>query len=453
MLLILNWLPPAQATVRITLAHLAVLVDIAIRRDLPWWRRIATGLVIGAMLVPLGALAYLLVRPVGERMRQRIRCRDAVLAARGRPATSGWRHTLTPVGSVAGVTIALVASVMASAVAAPSSPFAGEDYGVTVLKLPTAWRTSTGRGVTVAVVDSGVDATNTVLAPRLVPGHDFADGTGSTKDGEGHGTHVAGIVAQTAPEARIMPVKVLNSAGHGSIPTIAAGVRWAADHAADVINLSIDESGLLAQIQEEGSLNGAVAYANAKGAVVVTAAGNDHHQNLQVYKRGVPAITVAAVDQNLQPAPFTNWGGTAEVAAPGVHIWSTAPWYPTTLFPLGTDGTGWLSGTSMATPFVSGIAALLRADGATAAATQAALLKTAEPVEGATVLGHGVVNAAAALTYAKAHPHPQVAADFAPAWFRWTRLTLLATVVVKYTWALIQMVRRRWAARPFPQVC
>jgi subtilisin family serine protease len=250
-----------------------------------------------------------------------------------------------------------------------------------------------------------------------------------------------------------MPVKVLNSAGHGSIPTIAAGVRWAADHAASVINLSIDESGLLAQIQEEGSLNGAVAYANAKGAVVVTAAGNDHHQNLQVYKRGVPAITVAAVDQSLQPAPFTNWGGTAEVAAPGVHIWSTAPWYPTTLFPLGTDGTGWLSGTSMATPFVSGIAALLRADGATAAATQAALLKTAEPVEGATVLGHGVVNAAAALTYAKAHPHPQVAADFAPAWFRWTRLTLLATVVVKYTWALIQMVRRRWAARPFPQVC
>ena len=70
------------------------------------------------------------------------------------------------------------------------------------------------------------------------------------------------------------------------------------------------------------------------------------------------------------------------------------------------------------------------------------------------MLGHGVVNAAAALTYAKAHPHPQVAADFAPAWFRWTRLTLLATVVVKYTWVLIQMVRRRrWAARPFPQVC
>ena len=76
-----------------------------------------------------------------------------------------------------------------------------------------------------------------------------------------------------------------------------------------------------------------------------------------------------------------------------------------------------------------------------------------EPVEGTTMLGHGVVNAAAALPYAKAHPHPQVAADFAPAWFRWTRLTLLAAVVVKYTWALIQMVRRRWPARPFPQVC
>jgi subtilisin family serine protease len=123
------------------------------------------------------------------------------------------------------------------------------------------------------------------------------------------------------------------------ITTIAAGVRWAADHGAAVVNLSIDQAGLLAQVQKEGTLNEAAKYAFAKGAFVVGAAGNEH-QHLQVYKSGVPVITVAAVDESRHPAAFTNWGGPAEVAAPGVGIWSTAPSYPTTLFPNGTDGTG-----------------------------------------------------------------------------------------------------------------
>ena len=336
MFLMMTRLPPAFAAVTIALAHLAVLVDIAIRRDLPWARRLVTGVIVGALL-PLGALAYLLVRPVGDRMRQRIASRRAALAAKRVPAASGWRRTLMRAGSVTAVAIALLASVLASAVAQPTSPFAGEDYGVALLNLPAAWPASTGRGVTVAVVDSGVDPANPFLAPRLVPGHDFADGTGSTKDGLGHGTHVAGIVAQAAPDAHIMPVKVLDSAGHGGVSGIAAGVRWAVDHGAGVVNLSVDESGLLAQIQKEGALNDAAEYAHAKGAVVIAAAGNEH-QHLQVYQSGVPVITVAAVDQNRHPASFTNWGGPAEVAAPGVDIWSTAPEYPTTLFPNGTDG-------------------------------------------------------------------------------------------------------------------
>jgi subtilisin family serine protease len=141
----------------------------------------------------------------------------------------------------------------------------------------------------------------------LSPAIDFADGTGSTKDGLGHGTHVAGIVAQAAPDARIMPVKVLDSQGGAAVATIANGVRWAADHGADVVNLSIDQAGLIAQVQKEGALNAAAKYAYAKGAVVVGAAGNEH-QHLQVYKSGVPVITVAAVDENQHPASFTNWG-------------------------------------------------------------------------------------------------------------------------------------------------
>ena len=97
----------------------------------------------------------------------------------------------------------------------------------------------------------------------------------------------------------------------------------------------------------------------------------------------------------------------------------------------------------MATPFVSGVAALVRAQGTTPAATQAALLNTAQPVAGVNTLGHGIINAAAALSYAKTHPHPGVAQDFAPRWYRWTQFTLLAAVLIKYAWVIIPAVRRR----------
>jgi hypothetical protein len=126
MFLMMTRVPPALAAVTIALAHLAVLFDIAIRRDLPWWRRVVTAVIVGVLL-PLGALVYLLLRPVGGRMDQRIARRRANLAAKGRLTRSGWQRTLVRVGSVAGVAVALVASVVASAAAQPTSPFAGED--------------------------------------------------------------------------------------------------------------------------------------------------------------------------------------------------------------------------------------------------------------------------------------------------------------------------------------
>jgi subtilisin family serine protease len=440
--LLVSRLPPTVAGIGLLLAHLAVFVDIALRRDLSWWRRIVDGVLVG-LLLPLGALGYLLVRPIGLRMRRRVDRRQAA-----RERLTGWRRSTARVLSVASVGVAFVASVIASAAAAPPpSPFTGEDYGIGVLNLPAAWPTSTGVGVTVAVVDSGVDATNPFLAPRLVPGHDLADATGSTVDGLGHGTHVAGIIAQAAPDARIMPVRVLDAKGHGTVSTIAAGVIWAADHGAAVINLSVDESGVIAQIQKEGSLNDAARYAATKGAVVIGAAGNES-EHLQVYRPGVPVITVAAVDDQLHAATFTNWGGPAQVAAPGVDVWSTAPKTPTTLFPDGTDGTGQLSGTSMATPFVAGVAALLRANHATAPATQAALLASARSQAGQTKLGHGVVDAAAALSYARAHPNPGIASYFAPAWFRWAQLVLIVAVAAKYGWAFVSWLAQRHRRGP-----
>ena len=142
MFLLMTRVPPALAAVTIALAHLAVLFDIAIRRDLPWWRRLVTAVIV-AVLLPLGALVYLLLRPVGGRMEQRIARRRANLAAKGRLTRSGWQRALVQVGSVAGVAVALVASVVASAAAQPTSPFAGEDYGVALLNLPAAWQSST----------------------------------------------------------------------------------------------------------------------------------------------------------------------------------------------------------------------------------------------------------------------------------------------------------------------
>lgn len=437
MFVLIHHLPPTALGLALLLAHLAVLVDIAMRRDLPWWRRIVEGVVVG-LLLPLGALVYLLLRPVGQRMRRRVARRQA-----GQREPTGWRRGATPVLRVGSIVVAILASVVASVAAAPPpSPFTGRDYGVEQLQLPTAWSTSTGAGVVVAVVDSGVDATNTFVGPRLVTGHDFADATGSTADGLGHGTHVAGIIAQAAPDAQIMPVRVLDATGHGATATIASGIVWAADHGAKVINLSVDESGLIAQIQKEGSLNDAARYAAQKGAVLIAAAGNEH-EHLQVYRAGVPVITVAAVDDQEHAADFTNWGGPAEVAAPGVDVWSSAPEAPTTLFPDGTDGEGQLSGTSMATPFVAGVAALLRSHGADAAATQAALLATARPVTGQDKLGHGVVDASAALTYAAAHPDSGSARYFAPVWFRWAQLVLLVGVAVKYGYLLVSWFLRR----------
>ena len=131
MLLMMTRLPPVLTAVMIALAYLAVLLDIAIRRDLPLWRRLVTGVIVGALL-PLGALAYLLVRPVRQRMRQRILRHRASQPAAGRPVSSGWRRRLLRVAGVAGVAVAFLASAVASAVAQPTSPFAGKDYGVKV---------------------------------------------------------------------------------------------------------------------------------------------------------------------------------------------------------------------------------------------------------------------------------------------------------------------------------
>lgn len=253
-----------------------------------------------------------------------------------------------------------------------------------------------GAGVVVAIVDSGVDLHHPMLADNLVAGWDFVDNDGVPDDPHGHGTHVAGIVAGSlglAPAASIMPVRVLDTAGGGSQETIAAGIRWAADHGAQVINLSLGDTGRLDRIKKDGPI--AVAIRDvADRAIVVAAAGNDD-QYEQVFRASVPALVVVAVDDSGHPASFTNIGDARAVAAPGVNVLSTVPHAASTLFPNGSEGTARLSGTSMAAPFVSAAAAVLIQAGAVPAEVSALVQTTASPTVDPRT-GAGVVDVAAA---------------------------------------------------------
>ncbi|MDT4940166.1 MAG: serine protease, partial [Pseudonocardiales bacterium] len=280
-------------------------------------------------------------------------------------------------------------------------------------------------------VDTGVDLNHPDLQGQLVGGVDLVSGatcTPGAQDLNGHGTHVAGIaaaatnngigVAGTAPAAKIMPVRVLDASGSGSTDDIANGIRWAADHGASVINLSIGEGIDVAGITsvsvpiELGNLSSAVDYAYSKGAVIVAAAGNETMPFCDYPSASAKAICVAATDSTGFPSFYSNFpsrldGGIA-VRAPGGDgsgdcvgdIWSTF-WPGATgaeaesCPPKGYEA---IAGTSMATPFVSGIAAILRGAGLTNAQVMDCIKRTSsnngsyDPVN-----GYGIVSAEAAV--------------------------------------------------------
>ncbi|MFH9723633.1 S8 family serine peptidase [Streptomyces sp. NPDC017254] len=223
-------------------------------------------------------------------------------------------------------------------------PMRGQQWAIDALKLPDAWKTTRGEDTVIAVVDNDADP----------------------KDMNGHGTHVSGIaaahtdngigVAGGAGGARIMPVRVLGADGSGNDAAITKGIVWAARNGADVINLSLGESGLMARLLKGGVLNEAISVANANGAVVVAAAGNDSTA-LQPYEVDTPVLVVNAADQSGNPASFTNFGAQNAVSAPGVDITSTLPTYTTRETLRNSSGYGKLSGTSTASPYVSAVAA------------------------------------------------------------------------------------------------
>lgn len=316
----------------------------------------------------------------------------------------GWRGRRAVAGGL--VVAVVLAAVAGCGREERTDPLRSKQWALPAIHLPQAWEQGTGDGVTIAVLDTGVDTNHPDLAGRTVAGYDFVDHDGDPRDENGHGTHVAGIaaaatnngvgIAGAAPDAKIMPVRVLTRAGQGSRTAIADGIVWAAAHGARVINLSLGESGLMSHLLRGGELNAAIGQAAAKGAVVVAAAGNDSELK-QPYHLSTPVLIVNASDQDGDPARFTNFGAVGAVAAPGVGIWSTLPTYRTPMTLHNESGYGPEDGTSMAAPYVSALAAMLRADHESVRQTMHDIRATARNPSHDPRLGYGVVNAEAAL--------------------------------------------------------
>jgi serine protease len=320
-----------------------------------------------------------------------------------------------------GAIAALVAALLLLPVAAAASPRA-EQWGLERIRAPEAWDVARGAETVVAVLDTGVHLDHPDLAPRLlrdpdgqVVGLDLVDG-GQPHDGHGHGTLVAGVIAAAidrgvggagisgvAPEARLMPVRVLDDRGNGRISDVDRGIRWAVDRGADVVNLSLESSTPLPGDLIASGLDDAVRYAWDRGVVVVAAAGNSGTPFTD-YRSSTPVLLVGATDQADRRAGFSDGGRSDMVMAPGVDVVSTA-----CRGPCGPDaeaGYGRASGTSFAAPHVAGAVAVLRSAGLSPAAAVDALRSTAAPVSGGTLVqtGHGRIDLAAAVGASAAAP-------------------------------------------------
>jgi subtilisin family serine protease len=265
-----------------------------------------------------------------------------------------------------------------------------------------------GAGVNVAVIDTGIDCGHPDLQTNCIYGASFVKGA-KPFDDFGHGTHVAGIIAArnngfgvigVAPEATLYAVKVLDRNGSGSWSAVASGVVWAIQHGMHVINMSLGGSAY------SQALADAVKAASDAGILVVSAAGNSGCCNTVLYPAKLPeSMAIAAVDVNDQRPSFSSTGIEVDVAAPGVAILSTVPTRSCTL----CDPSGYrtLSGTSMATPHVTGTAALLISRGFTAATTWEQMAGTAKDLgySGFDLwTGWGRVNALAATTQQPSFP-------------------------------------------------
>ena len=278
---------------------------------------------------------------------------------------------------------------------APNDPGASNQYAWGKIQANTAWETTRGSASTVvAVVDTGIQRNHADLDGKVVAGYDYVDNDAAPDDGNGHGTHVAGTAAAetnnatggagTCPECKLMPVRVLDNSGSGTLVGVANGVTYAADNGAKVINLSLGGGGSL-------TLQDAVNYAWNKGAFLACAAGNSNTSSTASAYPGAydNCFTVASTDAADARSSFSNYGGWVEAAAPGSAIYST--WI--------NGGYNTINGTSMATPYVAGLAGLLASQGLTNAQIRDRVCSTADKIGGTgTYWSCGRINAYRAVT-------------------------------------------------------
>ena len=263
-----------------------------------------------------------------------------------------------------------------------------------------------------AVVDSGVQAGHPDLAGRIGPGYDVVERDATPQDGDGHGTHVSGIVGaasgngigveSVAPGATLMPVRVLGDDGCGSVDDVARGIDWAREHGADVINLSLGSDVPLVGAGGGDPTDAAIRRAIAAGIVVVAAAGNNGVPVCEQPAAGDGLLCVGAVDKRRQRSFFSSFGRGLGLVAPGGSGASAAG------AEVGEDvlstyaGSTYreLAGTSQAAPHVAGVAALLVSRGVRGQAAVRRLLATATDLGAPgtdSQYGAGLVNARAAV--------------------------------------------------------
>ncbi|MBU7587198.1 MAG: peptidase S8 [Nostoc sp. TH1S01] len=302
----------------------------------------------------------------------------------------------------------------------PNDPYYSKQWNLHKIGIEGAWTETKGSGITVAVIDTGVTQVRDLKETKFVKGYDFVNDREQAADDYGHGTHVAGTVAQAtnnqygvagvAYEASLMPLKVLNEYGGGTVADIAEAIKFAADKGADVINMSLGGGG------ESQLMKDAIDYAHRKGVVIIAAAGNESANGASYPARYPHVIGVSAFGPEGEKADYSNYGAGVDISAPGGS--DTGKILQETINENGESEFLGLKGTSMAAPHVAGVAALIKAKGIENPDDILKVLKQSARViqdDGLNYYGAGQLNAEAAVKLAA-----QGQISF-PDFFRWLR--------------------------------
>lgn len=285
--------------------------------------------------------------------------------------------------ALAGVGL-LLGSGAAAVAQGAGDPYRSEQWNLDRVRTDEAWRTTRGEGAVVAVVDTGVALDHPDLFDRIVKrddgsvvGINLVDGDLDPSDQHGHGTLVAGVIAAAAdngwgiagvaPEARILPVRVLDATGSGRSEDVGRGIRWAVDNGADIVNVSLEAVAPTdGRSRVPGVPTDAVRYADERGVLVIAAAGNQPGA-ASAYPADSPIILVGAVDRDDRSTSFSTVDRRDGFVAPGVEILSTWCRRTRSGCDVASAPYGMAEGTSFAAPHVSGVAALLVSAGYDAA--------------------------------------------------------------------------------------